>query len=203
MVVLFTHGITYKMYVLGTSLDWIDSTFSSFIQNTSSHILHCKILGDSKFLTTTWFLYSLTLVLIPQVVPLGRLTLDLFKRPMRPLRLLREASPPQMPFFTKIRKVAIYSKQFCIAKAIESRLEEATLRKSLEFWRTLFQSDPQNEASKVAIGDLWFQLQILMDRKEDGCRIQSKTNQMKSGDRMDKYSFSSIKEHLAGGLITK
>lgn len=67
----------------------------------------------------------------------------------------------------------------------------------------MLHSDPQNEANKSTIKDLNTQLQTFMDKKEDRCRIQSRTKWMKSGDRMNKFFFSLVKESPMGGLITK
>lgn len=103
-----------------------------------------------------------------------------------------------MSFFTKLRKIVKYYKQFCITRVVAYRLEEDQLRNSLELWQVLIHSEPQKEATKSAIKDLQSQLQQLMDMKKDGHRIWSKTKWMKSGDRMNKYFFFSIKERLEG-----
>lgn len=80
-----------------------------------------------------------------------------------------------MHFFTELRKIVKYYRQYCIAKVAEARLEEVRVRKSLEFWQTKLHFDPQNEASKLAIKDLQFQLLIFMNRKEDGHSIRTGT----------------------------
>lgn len=84
------------------------------------------------------------------------------------VKALWEAFTPQMLFFIELRKVVKYYKQFCIAKAVEARLEESRLKRSLEFWQTLVHFDAQNEANKFAIKDLWSRLITLTDREGDG-----------------------------------
>ena len=49
----------------------------------------------------------------------------------------REMVPPKTAFFIKLRKVVKCYKQFCLAKALESRLEESRLRQHLEFWQVI------------------------------------------------------------------
>lgn len=46
-----------------------------------------------------------------------------------PIKAFWEASPSQMPFFTKLREVVKFYKQFCIAKAVIARMEGARTRK--------------------------------------------------------------------------
>jgi hypothetical protein len=47
-------------------------------------------------------------------------------------------------------------------------MEEAKIRKSLEFQQVLLHSNPYNEANKPTIKDHRSQLRIFMDMKEDG-----------------------------------
>jgi hypothetical protein len=59
-----------------------------------------------------------------------------------------------MPLFTKLRKlrkVVKFCEQFCIAKTIEARIEEARFRKSLELWQVMLHFDPHKEANKSTI----------------------------------------------------
>lgn len=68
-------------------------------------------------------------------------------------------------------------------------MEEAIIRNLLsfgKFWQVSLHSDPQNEATKSTIKDHQSQLQTLMDMKQDGHTIQSRTKWMKYGDRMNK-----------------
>lgn len=58
-----------------------------------------------------------------------------------------------MSTFTKLTKVVEFYKQFCIAKAIEARLEETRLTKSLEFWQVQLHYNPQNKTNKSTIKD--------------------------------------------------
>ena len=68
-------------------------------------------------------------------------------------------------------------------------MEEARIRKSFEFWQVQLHLDPQSKATKPAIKDRRSQLQLFMDRKEDGRRIQSTTKWMKSQDKMNRVFF--------------
>ena len=43
-----------------------------------------------------------------------------------------------MPFFTKVRKIVWYSRQFNLAKASETKVEDTRLRKHLDFWQVVF-----------------------------------------------------------------
>lgn len=117
-----------------------------------------------------------------------------------PIKVLGEASPPQMPFFTKLIKIVRYYKQFCLARAAENKLEETTLRKHLEFWQIVLRSNTMNGTTKANIELLRDQLQSLADRKEGGHRIQSRTRWMQSGDKMNIHFFS-MREQPVGGLI--
>lgn len=90
--------------------------------------------------------------------------------------------PPKcLPSLNLGKKVG-YLKQLCLAKVAKARLEDARLIKSLEFWHVLHHSDSQNEDDKSSIRNiqtqLQTQLQTLMDRKEDGRRIRSRTKWM-------------------------
>ena len=119
------------------------------------------------------------------------------------MKALWKTLPPGMLFFTKLRK-ARYYKELCIAKAAKARLEEnRNLESPLNFGKSKLHSDTQNEVNKVVIKDCQAQLQVLLDRKEDGHRIRFGTKWMEFGDRMNKLFFSSFKEHPIGGLITK
>ena len=113
--------------------------FLSSVQNPSFHILHYKILDDSSF--SDHHPISLLINLsasappAPRVVSIGRVMLDFFKEAKDSFHVLWDALSSQMPTFTKLTKVVKFYKQFCIAKAIEARLEETKLTKSLEFWQ--------------------------------------------------------------------
>lgn len=61
----------------------------------------------------------------------------------------------------------------------------------------------QNENHEYAIKDFRAQLQAFTDMKEKGRRIRSRTKWMRSGNRMNKYIFSFVKERPPEGLITK
>lgn len=108
-----------------------------------------------------------------------------------------------MTFFTKLRKIVKYYKQFCLAKAAKSRLEESRLRQHLEFWQVILHSDTANGTTKARIKILRDKLQSLANQKEEGRKIRSRTRWMESGDRMSKHFFSSVRERPAGGLITE
>ena len=62
-------------------------------------------------------------------------------------------------------------KQLCLARVVESRLEETRLRKHLEFWQVVPHSDTTNKTTKVKVKLLEDQLQSLAYRREDGCII--------------------------------
>ena len=107
-----------------------------------------------------------------------------------------------MVFFTKLRKVVKYYKQFCLAKAVVSRLEESRLRQHLEFWQVILHFDTTNATTKARVKILRDKLQSLADTKEERRKIRSRTRWMEYGDRMNKHFFSSIRERPAGRLIT-
>lgn len=162
-----------------------------------------KILGDSSFSNH----HPISLLINLNSSSLGGSSWNVNARFTQEIKehvkALWETFTPQMLSSTKLRKVVKYYEQFCIAKVVEARLEESRLRRSLEFWQTLVHFDAQNEANKFAIKDLWSQLITLTNQEGDGHRIRFETRWMKSEDRMDKYIFSLVKEHMAGGLITE
>ena len=82
-------------------------------------------------------------------------------------------------------------------------MEESRLRQHLEFWQVILHSDTTNGTTKARIKILRDKLQNLIDEKEEGRRITSRTPWMESRDRMTKHLFSSIRERPAGRLITE
>ena len=74
-----------------------------------------------------------------------------------------EAYPLQMPLFTELRKVVKYFKQFGLAKAIETKLEETRWRKHLDCWQPIIYSYTTNEATKANTKNIRTQLQNLVD----------------------------------------
>lgn len=79
-----------------------------------------------------------------------------------------------MPFVTKLRGATRYYEKTSIAKASIIILEENRLRKSFEFWQVILHLNPPNDVHKSTIMYLWYELQVLVDKK-DGCRIHTKT----------------------------
>ena len=92
-----------------------------------------------------------------------------------PIKALWKTLLPQMVFFTKLRKVVKYYKQFCLAKAVVSRLEESRLRQHLEFWQVILHFDTTNATTKARVKILRDKLQSLADTKEERRKIRSRT----------------------------
>lgn len=116
--------------------------------------MHYKVLGDSSF--SDHHPVS-PLINLRNSSPGGsywKVNARFLQEAKEHVKALWEVSSSQMLFFTKLRKVVKYYKQFCIAKAIEARLEESRLRRSLQFSQILLHSNLQNEANKFAFKDL-------------------------------------------------
>ena len=118
------------------------------------------------------------------------------------IKALWEMLLPQKAFFTKMGKVVKFYKQFCLAKATESRLEESRLRQHLEFWQVILHSDTTYGTTKPKIKMFRDKLQSLADKKEVGCKIRSWTQSMQYGDHMNKHFFFSVRERPAGRLVS-
>ena len=106
-------------------LDWVDFTCSQVWSKIHLPIFH--IIG---FLVVHRSLSTR---------PLGgsswKANDKIFQEAKDHLKVLWDVLPPQMPFFTKLRKVVKYYKQLCIAKQLRLYLDETVLRNSLEFWQ--------------------------------------------------------------------
>lgn len=89
--------------------------FSNVDQNHYSHIVHYKISGDSSFSKC----HPISLLINLSNSPLGgsshNVNASILQDAKDPFKVLREAAPSQMSFFTKLRKIIKYHKQFCIA----------------------------------------------------------------------------------------
>lgn len=127
----------------------------------------------------------------------------IFQEAKEPIRAIWEASLSKLPSFTKLRRIVKYHKQICLAQAAENRLEDTRLRQYLEFWQTTLHFDLANGTSKEWTKKLRNKIQSLAEKKEERRQIRSRTSWMQSGDRMNKYFFSSVKERPASGLITE
>jgi hypothetical protein len=96
---------------------------------------------------------------------------DFFKKPGNQFNSTTKALPPHMAFFTKLRRIVKYYKQFCLAKATESRLEESRLRQHLDFWQVTLHSNTTNGTTKARIKILRDKLQSLANKKDEGRKI--------------------------------
>ena len=126
-------------------------------------------------LTTTQFLFKLTLVTMPQEVPHGKPMGDSFKRPMNRLKHYGKLSLHKCFFFTKLRKIVKYYKHFYLAKGAVNQLEDIRLKQHLEIQQIVLHSDTMNGIAKARIKIFRNKLQSLVYKKEEGCRIRSRT----------------------------
>lgn len=68
----------------------------------------------------------------------------------------------------------------------------------MDVWQVVLHSHVTNGTTKARVKLLKDQLQSLADRKEDRRKIRSQTQWMQSGDRMNKHSFSLVRERPDG-----
>ena len=130
--------------------------------------MHYKILGDSTFSNHHPVSFRINLSNSALGGSSWKAHTRFLQEAKNPIKALWVASPPQTPFFTKLRKIIRSFKQFCLAKAAETTLEETRLRKYLEFWQNFLHFDTIKETTKANVKNLMAQLQNLVDRIADG-----------------------------------
>ena len=141
-MLLSTHGTSNEKMVFGFQLDWIDSTHTLVMSKT--HLLiSCitRYLEIHHFLTNSTRSYT-----SPPVDSSYNANTRFLQEANNFIKALQEASPPQIPFFTKFKKLVKFHKQKFMTRAATYRLEGARLRESLEFWQVQLHLDSQSEA---------------------------------------------------------